>query len=549
MKKFSILSALDIVFYSLLALAIYFFIVPPRGDQVDPQEVTPSVQQISQDTGLERRVKEIIATERLPYDRFFTSLEGMNGTYSQQFDKFLGLFTCLGLVFLVFQIQLGSQENKRMNEVNDAYKASIERTTAFIGSYEQLIKLKETAQEIEEKRALEERRFQKFRSDRQTYLNAKAMRLVATGVFNVNYGSTFFGGDTVKMFKNFFVEANALISSFSEDEESKKYWNGDIEFLLGLDQFLEQQPVDTALHLSNAIEKTTGFLNTPPTVGLSEVLFPETKHLADNGGVEGWNNKLRSICYFYQGQNQYRLNELNDSQAVNSFECALKFNPAFIDAIFMMFQAKLWNNGFVTPGALTLIDEMKGALESAIEKISNLESGTKMAIQARMFMKFGDFCMVDNKEISTALTHYHESYKLIQQLGKDLPEGYAQVAPMCYFRFAHSLGIAKLKIYDKLDKQILFEMAEKECNLIAQSITNPETRYILFYMLAHCQKELDRDLSTILRSIDEAFKSFEEYCSHLKFHGYSPISNSMLTKTQIEHEMKAFRKLILESRS
>lgn len=498
---------------------------------------------------VEKITVKVLEKQNAPYDSFFNRLESMTDTFSFQFNLFVGVFGLMSAFFFLFQVRLGNQENKRMNEINEAYKVSIERTTSFIGSYEQLIKLKETAQEINEKQALEKARLTKIRLEKQTDLNGKAMRLLANEVLNANYGSTFFRDDAVRMFRSFFVEANTSIGFLAGEEDAKRYWNGDIYFLMGLDQFLEKQPRDTARFLAECMEKSSGFVASPPNVEMSEVLFPEKSRLAEQGGIEGWNKRLQSVCYFYLGQNQYRLGEFQEASA--SFENALLLSSNSIDAIFFKYQAKFWDKDFKSLDALT--QELEHSADLYLSNIPLTEERLRAPLKARLYMKLGDFCMFENKDIPNALEYYHKSNKLVEGLDRDMPEGYAQVVPMCHFRFALSLNIARSKAgttqFPEISETDLFESAEREIILIVPRVSNPETRYILFYMLAHSQYVLGRTTNEILRSLDEAYEAFGKYCSHKDFKGYSPISNSMLPKMQIENEINEFRKQILEKQS
>jgi tetratricopeptide (TPR) repeat protein len=505
------------------------------------------------------------------YDKFFDKLEGMTSSFST-YLAWLSIFLAfVSAVMLVFQIAATRRDSKAMEDMRSSYIASmkaqednnkklldfvtinIQKTSDFIGSYENLIKIKQASEEVNNRIALIDKK-EKERIDYliiiQKKLNGKALRLMES-VFKVSYGSTFFDNSELKKFDSFFIEANTHYALVNENPVVEKYWNGSIDFIMGLSQFLSNQPIDTEKNLKSAIEKIAELEKSPPTVEDMEILFPDSDLYSKHGGKENWNKKLKNKCNFYLGLMTYRQGRFKDS--TKYFMDSLSDFPNDIDSIFYLFQARYWGNQFNNKLSI-LIEDITTEITNAIQMQTELDRDEAIMINARLLTKIGDFCLNITKSATTdkspkdSTLYYNEGYRLIQEVNgnlQNIPKRLSQVVPLNYFGFAKSVQKSESnETNPKLTHTDLYRQAKLSALWVIGSIENKETRYILRYIVSYCHEQLGESEDAI-KTIDLAIEDFKEYYAHVDYFGYSPISNTMQSKSNLENEILEYRKSLL----
>ncbi|MFN0213534.1 MAG: tetratricopeptide repeat protein [Saprospiraceae bacterium] len=567
MKKTLIFLAISLIFSTWLSCQN-----TRDNKNFEPQRVKALGTPLDTPITFENKVKEIIANENKPYDRFFDGLDGMSTTMSYSLGGISILFGIISLVLLGLQVVTTRREQKKMDEMNKFFQDSIrsqtdennkllkavienvDKTTSFIGSYQQLILIKESAEQIRKKQKLAKQKKKKELRKRQTDLNGEAMRLLED-VFSANYSSTLFSESEKDSFRLFAQKWAGL----EEDIDLEvKYSNNGAYFLCGLHLFLINQPKNAAEYLLKSIEVSDRLASDFTKISAGEIadIFPQNTESYKKYEQEGWVKKVRSYAAFYLGRTHYLQGKYTES--IRSFDRVLADFPNEIDAIFYKFQAIFWRDEF---GSLSeLQNEFTGLVNSAItHKSGEFSTAAQAMLLARLNMKLGDFCMHSNpvgdkydRGIPDALSFYFNAYEEILGLEGAIPEGYSPIEPMVNFNFGKAIKLANeknlplpAKIPKGIDYLTLFDRARKLIKLIGIEIENKETLYILQYMLSKCQEELD-NLGEAEKAIDEAFKAFSAYCSHHKYRGYSPIVNSMLPQDKLKSEILAHRESIIK---
>lgn len=495
------------------------------------------------------------------FDKFFDSIEGIISPYSLIFTVISIVFTLISIALLVLQVLVTRRDNRIMDELRKNYEDSIRKqdennskllnavvgninqTTTFIGSYDSLLKLQEDAKKIQDRLNDFEQRekdhkkaFEEIQKDK----NGKAMRLIE-GALKANFGSTYFSNYDLPKFNSFVIEVTPYLATMGEGDQASD-WNGDVFFVLGLNQFLSGQARDAEKYFATAIKKIEGFLKETPSD--LAVLFPEKDRYAEYGGIEGWNRILLGKCLFYMGLNHYRLGKF--ALAAEEFGKGLQHSPNDFDINFLIFQSKYWGRLF---GRLPDALEQMERLEKDIQNLSAKDEKSKRMILARLYKKIGDFYLPSalddrykqDKSPEKALFYYEKAYGVVQDLNgelKNVPREYSHIVPMVYFSLGKALMEAGMTTPQ--NPMHLFGETERICEQVIVNIKNPETRYILYYTMSYCchlqgqNREAGYNIALALTEMDN-------FCANPDFYGYSPINNIMLPSPELRDELNAFK--------
>ncbi len=510
---------------------------------------------------LKRRLKDLESEKKI-YDTFFDKIEGITAVFSKYLGYLSFFLTVITAFILIFQFIFTNRESKAMKEMQAYVNSNIDKTSKFIETYGNLIEIKADSDSVIDKlkeiNAKEEKRLNSIRKI-QIDLNSKAVRLIES-VFKAKYSSTFFNGADLGKFSSFFVEARAHLSQANYDDEVQQNFSGAIYFVMGLDQFLKNQPVDTEKYLQIAKEKTAKFLDPNVEEEVLKEIYANS-NLSDfqkYGGRFEWHKKLDNKCNFYLGLINYKQGRF-DPLAIKYFSEAIKQSSDDIDSTFYLFQAKYWNLTNQNLTAQNIIELVRKLEEKVNEIIENQKSANSEYIhKIKLHTKIGDFCRVnihdtDFRELHMiALQNYKKGADLIENhifRKEENTEHFSKIIPINYFGFARTLELYPEESESLgIESDELYAKAGKSADIAVGSIENKETQYILRYIQAYCLGKLE-EYDDACESIDDALDAFRTYYGHTEYHCYSPISNSMDAKSTINLEIQQYRRELIESKS
>ncbi len=450
------------------------------------------------------------------------------------------------------QVLKRQEENNR--SLIEAVRQNIIETTNFIMSYKDLIRLQKAAEKVHTELEETERKKEAIIHGivlEQQRMNDKSIRQV----FNAfeEKKTSIYSDYWKKSFEDFKIEALSCIRD-SKEHSIENNLNGDVYFLIGLHFYLDGQAKDSAIYLQKAIDKAEAFIKGLLSDDEKKCLVPENArdYCTKVGGIDKWQNILEGRSFFFLALNHYRSSDFEI--ASTNFSKASALMPKEIEYRFWLLQSKYWGNLFI---ALKDAESEMLMLKRDIDNSrSNIDNYVADVLEIRVFMKLGDFFSphgdkskyLSEKDSTKSVNWYKKAYEMTRTLNREFEnkhKDYVHIPPMACFAYGRTLqSISSNKgVNEDVDYNLLYKEVVDMYVRIDFGIQNPETKYLMSYILSKCYLELDKK-EPARDNIKIAVEQFEEYCSNPKFYGYSPISNLMLTQNELLDEIQSFREQV-----
>jgi tetratricopeptide (TPR) repeat protein len=516
------------------------------------------------------RKLELLSKRNELFDNFYSSLEGLHAMYGYHLTWFSVILTVLAGFSIVFQFVATKRENDALRDLKNTFIESshsqqgnndrliekvgknIEATTGFIEAYQSMIDMRSESENLKNAVGLlqkeEEIRKNKV-IEEQRSINAKAIRLMNV-VFASKFGSAYFNTREIKSFEEFYIQVNSHLPDLSKYPDIEKLCNGNVYFIMGLNNFLSNQTRDANRYLQLAKTRFDRLATSSISPEDEEIMYSEMPFDILSDRKNNWDKQSLSKTNFYLGVNQYKIGEFMYAKAY--FEEAIKNLTSDIDSAFFLFQSKYWSKDFNSLAAL--IEEFYTVTNETINKNTEIDVTTLKMLNARLQTKIGDFCNHNESggkfDIgkSKAIEYYKVAFQIIQEVNgtlSNIPKTLGQIVPMNYYGLANAIQGKSVNLndqdYSPLD---LYAEAEKASIWMVQSIDNQETQYILHYIIADCAFKRGA-FREALQSIDLAIERFKGYYPSGNNKSYSPVRNLMLPKGELEDDLIEFRKKIL----
>lgn len=439
------------------------------------------------------------------------------------------------------------EDMKRQEEKNsgliDSVRQNISETTALITSYKDLISLQKIAEELRER----QNDSIKSLKEEQIRINSAAIRQSHRAFIEEKAGLylDYWKGD----FEVFYDEATAFI------RESKLYpmksgLNADAYLIIGLHLSMSGGQIKSAeKNYEKAIAEAKKYLEISLTLEDKELLFPDdARQYYDGIGITEWSRKLIARVYYFLGLGYYRLGGYDAAR--RNFEQSKAYVRSDVDAWFFYFQSQYW--GMLYPDSNSWTKEMlefEGQINTTWDELGQ---GVSDMIKSRLWMKMGDFIVkagpsnrysaLKNNEI--ALSYYEKSYQLVNSYLEDAPNGFEHIIPMVYYRYGRTIKTMLDEGFDLNNHPLwkeVYTSTEVLCEHFDMRIQNPETQYLVKYVLADTQKTIGK-VEDARINVRMAYDFLKDYCSNPLFEGYSPVSNQMLRRDDLYKELDDFNR-------
>ena len=208
-------------------------------------------------------------------------------------------------------------QDENLQGFMERVKENIQRTTDFVSTLDDMVKLSPKAQDIEKKinnliheeedrvreaqRILEEKKLRDLNTVQR--LNAKAIR-ISDQINKSNFSSIY----NIGQYRELSNQITPIIALDNEDQI--KYFNACIYFVVALDLINQGQYKDAIHYLDEAQLKA----NEKISEEFREVQYPEEDIINDAGGIEEWNKKLINAIYFHRALVYFRKAQYVESE-------------------------------------------------------------------------------------------------------------------------------------------------------------------------------------------------------------------------------------------